>query len=91
MDRVLVSIVIVSYNSVDYLIKCLDSIYSSVGNSEYEIIVIDNASRDSTFDVVSPMYPDAIFIKNENNNGFASANNQGISIARGQVFPFAQP
>jgi hypothetical protein len=91
VDSVLVSIIIVSYNSVDYLIKCLDSIYSSVNREKYEIIVIDNASRDKTYDIVSPMYPEAIFIKNENNNGFSYANNQGISIARGKYFLLLNP
>ena len=91
MDNVLVSIIIVTYNSVDYLVKCLDSIYASTTKSSYEIIVIDNASRDNTYDIVSPMYPNALFIKNEKNNGFAYANNQGIAITRGKYLLLLNP
>lgn len=91
MNSIMVTIVIVTYNSSEYLVKCLDSIYASNTKSNYEIIIIDNASRDNTYDIVSPMYPDAVFIKNDENNGFAYANNQGIALAKGKYLLLLNP
>jgi GT2 family glycosyltransferase len=88
---ILVSIIIVNYNSVDYLRMCLDSIYASTNKASYEIIVIDNASRDNTFNLLSPRYPEVSFIKNEKNSGFAHANNQGIFLARGKYLLLLNP
>ncbi len=91
MNDVLVSIIIVTYNSVDYLRKCLDSIYALTFSFSYEIIVIDNASCDNTFDFVSNTYPNINIIKNKENSGFAYANNQGIESARGKYMLLLNP
>lgn len=86
-----ISIIIVTYNSKDYLCNCLSSILSSSTKSTYEIIVVDNASLDNTFQIVSPLYPSVKFIHNCDNNGFAYANNQGISIAKGEYLLLLNP
>ena len=44
-----VSIIIVNYNSGDCLRQCIESIYAQTQNIEFEIIVVDNASADSSF------------------------------------------
>jgi len=91
MNKIKISIIIVTYNSATYLVKCLDSIYASNTKFSYEIIVIDNASSDNTYGVVSPLYPSAYFIKNEENHGFAHANNQGIELATGEYYLILNP
>lgn len=91
MSKILVSIVIVTYNSKEYLINCLDSLLSSQTKSNYEIIVIDNASIDNTYTIVSPDYPGVKFIYNSTNSGFAYANNQGIDISSGKYILLLNP
>lgn len=85
------SIIIVSWNVYDYLAGCIDSILKNWSSLEYEIIIIDNASNDGTADLIKRNYPGLILIKNEINQGFAYANNQGIRQARGRYLFFLNP
>ena len=41
------SIVIVNFNVKEFLTQCLESIYRSQTNYQYEVVVVDNASADS--------------------------------------------
>lgn len=76
------SIIIVSYNTKEFLLKCLYSIQENVGKINYEVIVVDNASPDSTPKGVreSGILKDKRFklIANKENLGFSKANNIGI-------------
>jgi GT2 family glycosyltransferase len=74
-----VSIVIVSYNTVNLLRRCLGSL-----DYYHEIIVVDNASTDSSADMVAEEFPHVKLIRNKVNRGFGAANNQGLEIATGQ-------
>lgn len=85
------SIIIVNWNSWDYLQKCIMSIMESAGKLDYEIIVVDNCSSDNSAENIASCFPDVILIKNENNVGFPAANNQAFSIARGQYFLALNP
>jgi GT2 family glycosyltransferase len=69
---------IVSYNSLNFLRECLDSILMNPPGIEYEIIVVDNASCDGTAEFVKKSYPEVILISNDRNIGFAAANNKSI-------------
>lgn len=80
------SIIIVSYNSKDYLINCLKSI-----NYDAEIIVVDNASSDRTVEEINKLFPGIKIIENYNNIGFAAANNQGIKQAKGRYILLLNP
>ncbi|PIU03839.1 glycosyl transferase family 2 [Candidatus Shapirobacteria bacterium CG08_land_8_20_14_0_20_39_18] len=73
------SIIIVSYNTKDLLRKCLNSLKGY----DTEIIVVDNNSQDDSQSVVKKEFPDVHLIINDDNLGFAKANNQGIKIATG--------
>ncbi len=79
-----VSIVIVSWNTRDILRDCLRSIVEDAGPVSHEIIVVDNASADSSVEMVRREFPDVRLIENADNRGFAAANNQGIAIAKGR-------
>ncbi|MBT5028911.1 MAG: oligosaccharide flippase family protein [Nitrospina sp.] len=78
------SIIIVSFKSIDYLARCLQSIQSNLKNFEHEVIVIDNASEDESVAVLKRDFPEIILIENEKNLGFSTANNQGIAISKGR-------
>lgn len=59
-----------------------------VQNDDYEIIVVDNASRDGSVEMVKKDFPQVKIIANQSNLGFAKANNQGIKIAQGEYILF---
>ncbi len=77
-----ISISIVSYNSLDFLRECLDSILKNPPKSKYEIIVTDNASTDGTAQFLKTNYPQVTLISNTRNIGFAAANNKAIEGSR---------
>jgi len=83
MKQVDVSIVIVNWNTRDILQNCLQSVYKHAGDVNFDVIVIDNASIDGSAEMVKKNFPTVTLIENSQNRGFASANNQGISIAKG--------
>ena len=78
------SIIIVSYNTKNILDECLSSIYNSKIRDSFEIIVVDNCSKDRSVEMLESKYPDVILVKNDVNNLFAKANNQGAKIAKGE-------
>ncbi len=78
------SIVIVSWNTRDYLHACLSSIERAPDEVSREIIVVDNASEDGTVQMVEYDHPEATVIANDENRGYAAANNQGIEVATGE-------
>ena len=80
------SIVIVSYNTVQLTVQCVASIIKSLKGSgmRYEIIVVDNASTDGTRIALKRKFPSIISIFNRKNAGFGRANNQGILRSRGE-------
>lgn len=77
------SIVIVNYNVKEFLTQCLDSIFKSQTQYNYEVIVVDNSSRDSGRDVICSTFEHITWIDNSENVGFGRANNQGFSRSKG--------
>ncbi len=95
------SIIIVSWNVRKHLERCLASIEKTRGDLSIEIFVVDNASTDGTVDFVRNFqFPclagrQAIsnlqFILNKKNLGFAAANNQAITQAKGEYLLLLNP
>ncbi len=85
------SIIIVNYNVTQLLRNCLLSIQKYVEKVEYEVIVIDNASTDSSWGDLIPEFPDVQFISSKNNGGFSKANNQAIQKAKGEYLLLLNP
>ncbi len=79
-----ISIIIVNWNTRDVLCDCLRTLYQQAGGIDFEVIVVDNASTDSSAEMVKVRFPNVILIENHENRGFAAANNQGMAIARGR-------
>jgi hypothetical protein len=79
-----VSIIIVNYNSTEFLKDCLDSIEKFTTGINFEIIVIDNNSMTGDFDELLKYHDKITLIKNDVNRGFGAANNQGVEVARGK-------
>ncbi len=83
-----VSIIIVSYNTCDILSACLNSIKEQTKEISYEVIVVDNDSKDNTKLMIENNYQWVKIIKSSVNLGFGRANNLGVSYARGKYLFF---
>ena len=70
-----VSIVIVSYNTKDMTVACIESVRKFASADEHEIIIVDNASTDGSADLIQQRFPDIKLIRSTINLGFAGANN----------------
>lgn len=87
------SIIIISYNTVQITKDCLDSMYKSLKNSSlnFEIIMIDNDSKDGSVQMLnkySLKHPNLKLILNKENTGFGRANNQGVKLAKSEYILF---
>ncbi|MCL4533651.1 MAG: glycosyltransferase [Bacteroidetes bacterium] len=81
------SIVILCRNQAEYTARCVRSIVQHTAEP-YELVFVDNASRDETPEVLSMLrgeLPNVRVIANRENAGFAGGNNQGLAAARGDV------
>jgi len=75
-----VFIIILNYNGLEVLKKCLTSSFK-IDYPNFEIVIIDNNSSDGSLEMAKTNFSKAIFIKNEANLGFAAGNNVGIKFA----------
>ena len=72
------SVIIVNYNVRPYLEQCLQSVQRALEGIEGEVFVVDNHSDDDSVETIRKNYPWVRLIKNQENLGFAKANNQAI-------------
>lgn len=79
-DRV--SVTIVTYNSGRFIKRCLESVLLQKYQNK-EVIVIDNASTDGTVDILEQFEDRCQIIYNDENIGFAAAQNQAITLSAG--------
>jgi GT2 family glycosyltransferase len=80
----LISVIIISYDGIDYIGDCLSSVIKSLEGAASEVIVVDNGSKDGTVELIKETYSRVHIICNKSNLGFARAVNQGLEIAQGQ-------
>ncbi len=85
------SIVIVNWNTRDYLIGALESLYNQESDIQFEVIVVDNNSSDRSAESVSNQFPQAILISNKSNTGYAEGNNQGLKCSQGKYVLLLNP
>ncbi len=81
-----ISIIIVNWNTCDYLRNCLNSIRQTDESYVQEVIVVDNASKDGSPEMVEKEFPEVTLIRAEENLGFARANNLAMKRAVGSMF-----
>src|SRR5580658_2503656 len=79
----LVSVTIVTYNSGRFIKRCLDSVLAQK-YPNVEVVIVDNASTDGTVDILEPFADRCRIYYNEQNLGFAAAQNQAIALANGE-------
>ena len=79
-----VSIIIVSWNTKDFLLRCIESVAANTSGVDYEIWIVDNASVDGSIPAIREAFPTVNIIGNSQNFGFGNANNQGINASAGR-------
>jgi N-acetylglucosaminyl-diphospho-decaprenol L-rhamnosyltransferase len=85
------SIVIVNWNVLDLLRRCLRSVFDQSSSVRVEVIVVDNASTDGSIEMVQEEFPCVHLVANMDNRGFPAANNQGIAVAQGRYVLLLNP
>ena len=89
-DLIDVRIIVVTYNSQSDIAECLTSLAAQVGVS-IEIVVVENASKDQTAEIISSRFPFVKMIQNVNNLGFVRGCNQGLVDCRSRYVAFVNP
>lgn len=79
------SVIVVNWNTRDLLRQCLDSVFNETRRTNFEVIVVDNASTDGSAQMVKEHFPKARLWENPANLGFAKAVNQGLQLAQGEI------
>jgi len=90
-DTLDLSIIIVSWNVRDLLLDCLNSVYAETKGVSFEVFVVDNASSDGSAEMVEQEFPQVKLIRNQENLGFAKANNQAIRQSKGRYVLLLNP
>jgi GT2 family glycosyltransferase len=85
------SILIVNWNSRDYLLEAICAVKSALVGCTYEIVVIDSGSFDGSSAAIAATHPDIKFVQATENLGFARANNAAFQHAVGQYLLFLNP
>ena len=89
--RPTLSIVIVNWNTRDYLIGALNSIFDAPPNFPIQVIVVDNASTDGSAEEVAKRFPKVELIASKTNTGYAAGNNIGLKPATGDFVLLLNP
>ncbi|MBP6978030.1 MAG: glycosyltransferase [Lentimicrobiaceae bacterium] len=85
------SVIIVNYNVRYFLEQCLLSVRKAIAELDAEVFVVDNNSVDSSAQMVREKFPGVILIENNENIGFARANNQAIIRSQGEYVLLLNP
>jgi len=84
------SVIIVNYNTADFIVRCLNSV-ASQSVADLEVIVVDNCSQDGSSELLKNNFSWIKFIVNNRNFGFARANNQALKMCSGKYVYYLNP
>lgn len=85
------SIILVSYNTADYIVRALASVYEETTKTAFEIIVVDNESSDNSVETLREQFPDVTLIESGANLGFAGGVRMGVEQAQGDYLLLLNP
>lgn len=87
----MISVLVVNWNTREYLRACLRSLEATLRHTPHEVIVVDNSSHDGSAEVMRTEFPWARLIANSENRGYAAANNQAYAVAQGELIWLLNP
>ncbi len=85
------SILVVSYNTRELTLACIESVLRSARSNDFEIIVVDNYSHDGSADAIATRFPRVHLIRVDSNLGFGGAVNLASQRALGTLFLLLNP
>lgn len=85
------SVIVVTFNSQDFVVPCLESVLTAADGAEMEVVVVDNNSSDDSVRLVRERFPEVKLMENEVNLGFARACNQGYGVSTGEFVFLVNP
>ena len=92
MKTIDVSIIIVNYRTIGLVVDAIDSILENTKGITYEIILVDNNSKDNSQQIIKDKYSTFVkYIPLNKNLGFGKANNEGVKVATGRNILFLNP
>ena len=87
-----ISVIIVTWNSSDEIVNCVNSVIGALQGLESELIIIDNYSADDSFALVNKInFPNLNTVQNPENLGYTKAINQGIKLSKGKYVLLLNP
>ena len=86
-----ISIIIISYNTREMTLACLHSVYEQTKDISFELIVVDNDSKDNSAQAIAENFPEVTLIASKENLGFAKANNLSAKNAQGEFLLLLNP
>lgn len=86
-----VSIIIISYNTRELTLACLHSVYEQTKDISFELIVVDNDSKDNSAQAIAENFPEVTLVASKENLGFAQANNLAAKNAQGEFLLLLNP
>ncbi len=87
-----VSVIVLNYNGEKFIKNCLDSLKEiNYDKNSHEIIVVDNASKDKSPEIIKSYVPWIKFVETGKNLGYAGGNNAGVDVAKGEYVVFLNP
>ena len=87
----LVTVIVVSYNTRELTVACIRSVLEETRRSQFEVIVVDNASADGSAEAIAESFPQVQLIRSDLNLGFAKANNLAANHAKGRYLLLLNP
>ncbi len=91
MNKPELSIVIVNFNSKEYIRQCLEAVFRDPKSDQWQLIVIDNASVDGSQEFIREQFPSVHLVESKENMGFPSANNLGFKRAEADYIFMLNP
>jgi GT2 family glycosyltransferase len=79
-----ISVIIVNWNTKELLLNCLESVFETVRGIDFEVWLVDNASNDGSVKAAKEKYSSINVIQNQENLGFAAANNLAFKLMNGR-------
>lgn len=79
-----ISVITVNYNGYDDTCEMIESLLDKIHSVSYEIIIVDNASKQNEAELLKKKYPWIVSLRSDENLGFSGGNNLGINHAKGE-------